>query len=162
MELRNTRKPGDQDLILELHREGYRNLDWRFESDCMQNFLAHVQATMDEAKLENSQLNQLWFAEEDGRTFGCAGLLEKGTRAQLRWVVLLPGSRGRGIGRQIVERAIDCARDRGLEDIFLETTDGLDASMALYKAVGFVVDSSSTEQMWFGEGNLITMVLPLS
>lgn len=162
MEFRTTRHPDDANLLLRLHREGYRDLDWRFQSDCMTGFLAHVQATMAAADLDDRQRNRLWFAEENGSCLGCAGLLGQGTRGQLRWVVLLPEARGRGIGRKIVEQAIGHARHKGFEEIFLETTDGLEASMALYRSMGFAVHRSSKEQLWFGRGRLITMTMAIS
>ena len=152
MEYRTSPEPDDVNLILGLHSDGYRDLDWRFESDCLDAFLAHVQATLAEVNLNDRQSNRVWFAEENGKALGCAGLLQRGTKGQLRWVVLLPMARGRGIGKQLVQQAFDFARDMGLEEMYLETTNGLEASMSLYESMGFVVESTSTEQMWFGKG----------
>ncbi len=161
MEYRTTREPDDIDLILRLHFEGYQNLDWRFESDCLDAFLVHVQDTLAEVNLDDRQSNRIWFAEESGETLGCAGLLKRGTKGQLRWVVSLPKARGLGIGKQLVQQALNFARDLGLEEVFLDTIDGIDASMSLYNSMGFVVESNSTEQMWFGAGSAITMTIPL-
>ena len=161
MQFRTTQRPDDRDTILHLHREGYRGLGWRFGPHCLDKFLALVDATMAEVNLDDRQSNHLWFAEENSKTLGCAALIKRGTKGQLRWVVLLPEARGRGIGKQVVHMATDTARNMGLEEIFLETTDGLDASMSLYKSMGFVFDHASEERLWFGEGRLITMSMRL-
>ncbi|MEL7487520.1 MAG: hypothetical protein AAGJ87_09940, partial [Pseudomonadota bacterium] len=45
--------------------------------------------------------------------------------------------------------------------VFLETTDGLDASMSLYKKLGFTETRRAREALWTGEDVVITMTLPL-
>lgn len=57
--------------------------------------------------------------------------------AQLRWFVLSPEIRGRGIGRRMLGDALDFARAAGFAGVYLETMAGLDAAAHLYRASGF-------------------------
>jgi amino-acid N-acetyltransferase len=61
-------------------------------------------------------------AEGDGKLIGVAGLELYGGSALLRSVAVEEDWRGSGVGRVLVERALDLARERGIEDIYLLTT----------------------------------------
>jgi GNAT superfamily N-acetyltransferase len=148
----------DSRLIVDLHRAGYAALGARFG----ETFLAHVAETVDEAALEqNGSRSRVWFAETEGRTIGMAAMVDRGTSGQLRWVVLLPEARGLGIGRALFDAAMDHARAQGWHSVFLHTTDGLDASMALYLKNGFTVTSDEEDDLWHGRGRLIVMTRQL-
>jgi RimJ/RimL family protein N-acetyltransferase len=41
--------------------------------------------------------------------------------------------------------------------IYLETTDGLEASMALYRRLGFKVEIAEDRPLWHGGGRFIQM-----
>lgn len=61
-------------------------------------------------------------AENEGRLVGVVGLELYGSSALLRSAAVEESWRGTGVGRTLVERALDLARDRGIEDVFLLTT----------------------------------------
>jgi amino-acid N-acetyltransferase len=61
-------------------------------------------------------------AESDGELVGVAGLELYDGSALLRSVAVEEGWRKTGVGRTLVERALDLARERGIEDIYLLTT----------------------------------------
>ena len=61
-------------------------------------------------------------AEADGKLVGVAGLELYDGSALLRSVAVDGPWRGTGVGRVLVERALDLARERGIEDIYLLTT----------------------------------------
>jgi N-acetylglutamate synthase-like GNAT family acetyltransferase len=151
--IRHDRRPGDDALIVALHREGYRPHGGRFDNA----FAAYVAQTVAEAALDANPASRVWFAERDGRAIGCAALIDRGTRAQLRWVVLLPEARGLGLGRLLVERALDRASRLGKTHVYLETTDGLAESMGLYARLGFATVSEEVVLLWHGEGTEIVM-----
>jgi GNAT superfamily N-acetyltransferase len=157
--IRQTRQPGDDALIVDLHRAGYAPYGPRF-GPLFCNFVAE---TVAEGALDDPASGRVWFAEMSGRAVGCAAMVNRpGTddapgRGQLRWVVLLPEVRGAGLGRRLVELALDYARDQGHETVFLETTDGLPESMALYERLGFRTAFARPEPLWHGEGMLIVM-----
>jgi RimJ/RimL family protein N-acetyltransferase len=53
---------------------------------------------------------------------------------------LLPPFRGRGIGRRLIEKAIDAARGLGLSRIELTVREDNANAIALYKRMGFVAE----------------------
>jgi amino-acid N-acetyltransferase len=61
-------------------------------------------------------------AESDGKLVGVVGLELYGESALLRSAAVEESWRGSGVGRVLVERALDVAREHGIEDVFLLTT----------------------------------------
>jgi len=53
---------------------------------------------------------------------------------------LLPGYRGRGLGRQLVAQAVRAARKAGIERIELEVFASNERAIALYRALGFATE----------------------
>lgn len=60
-----------------------------------------------------------------------------GSKAWIEDVVVDRRFRGRGYGRQLVERAIDFARTQGVELLMLTSNPARTAANALYQAIGF-------------------------
>jgi len=84
-------------------------------------------------------------------------VLRHGDRGQLRWVLVDQSARGLGLGKQLVKDALQYCRENGCKEVFLETTDGLPESHALYIALGFEVVSNHSEELWDGVRPLIRM-----
>lgn len=68
--------------------------------------------------------------------------------AHLRWFILGPQARGRGIGRTLLARAVDFAQGQGDREIYLWTVDALPAARHLYDAAGFVLAEQVTARTW--------------
>ena len=66
---------------------------------------------------------------------------ETSTRCELKKMYLLPEFRGQGIGKTMLERAIDKARSLGFTRMELDTASVLKEAIALYLRFGF-------EQIW--------------
>jgi amino-acid N-acetyltransferase len=66
--------------------------------------------------------SQFVMAESNGKLVGVVGLELYGESALLRSAAVEESWRGSGVGRVLVERALDVARERGIEDVFLLTT----------------------------------------
>ncbi len=70
-------------------------------------------------------------------------------------VFVRPGDRGKGIGRQLVDMAIEYAQNNGYESVGLyaepQTDDGLDgdALIEFYRSCGFESDSDCNELMTY-------------
>ena len=154
---RHDRQPGDDQLIVDLHRLGYAVEGDRFGPP----FWDFVAETVSEAQLDQPGRSRVWFAEMDGLAVGCSALVDRGEVGQLRWVVLLPEARGSGAGRKLVDLALDHAHSCGHREVFLETTDGLASSMAIYEKVGFETTDAQVERLWHGDGVHVTMTLKL-
>jgi len=82
---------------------------------------------------------RLLLAIEDGRLMGCIALRElKATTCEMKRLFLRPDFRGRGLGRLLVERIIQEAREIGYKEMCLDTLPGkMDKAIALYKSIGF-------------------------
>lgn len=151
--IREDWREGDEDLIVDLHTRGYAGEGERFH----QGLGPYVRETVIEADLSGPGRSRVWFAEKDGETVGCTAMVDRGTRGQLRWVVLLPEARGLGVGRALFDGAMDYAAQQGWEEVFLETTDGLDASMAIYRKAGFKIVEEIEDVLWHGRETRIIM-----
>ena len=156
--IRHDLRHGDLGRLISLHGEVYSVLDGyglRFE--------AYVAQTIAEYVLDNDARGRIWLAERDGRLVGCTAIaLRDNGSAQLRWVLVDAAARGVGLGRTLVNRALDYCRENGCSDVFLYTTDGLPESQALYDALGFVTVSDEPQELWDGVRPLIRMELTLA
>lgn len=73
-------------------------------------------------------------AENDGQQRGICIATSYGESGFIGELIVAPEMRGRGIGRQLLERAIEHLRSRGAQNILLE---GDPPAMPLYKRAGF-------------------------
>lgn len=76
--------------------------------------------------------------DKRGNLLGTIGLcpLDEST-CKLRKMYLVPEARGRGLGRHMLERAIDHAKRLGFEIIILETVSVMKEAIRLYTRRGF-------------------------
>lgn len=78
----------------------------------------------------------------DGRKTGEEG-------AQLRYFILDPALHGNGIGRSLLERAVEFCHKNDYERVFLGTVDELEAAVHLYREFGFEpTDTIDTHTGW--------------
>ena len=153
--IRHDLRPGDLGKLIALHGECYDQLPGYGLT-----FEAYVARTVAEYILDAGGHGRIWLAERAGDVVGCAAIvLRPGNQAQLRWVLVAPTARGAGIGNDLVSRALEYSRWQGCSEVYLETTDGLPESEALYASLGFEVESSDVEELWDGARPLIVMRL---
>ena len=67
-------------------------------------------------------IERFWVAEAAGRIVAVAGTELYADGALLRSVAVVPAWRGSGLGRTLVERALDAAQASGTRDAYLLTT----------------------------------------
>lgn len=151
--IRHELRCGDLGRIVTLHGECYEPLPGfglRFE--------AFVARTIAEFVLDNESRGRVWLAERDGGLVGCTAIaLRDHKTAQLRWVLVDPSARGIGLGRRLVEKALEYCREERCVDVFLESTDGLPESQALYDGLGFELTFNKEAELWEGPRPLIRM-----
>lgn len=151
--IRTELRPGDLGRLIWLHGVAYEN-----ESGCFGvNFEALVARTVGDFILDNKGRGRVWLAERGDELVGCAAMVDRGGRGQLRWVVLAPSARGAGLGKKLIDLAMEYADGQGWREVYLETTPGLDASMAIYKKLGFKIVSEQAMNMWGDKDIVITM-----
>lgn len=78
--------------------------------------------------------------EDEGRMMGTALVSRIGSsnRFEVSTVAVLPGFRGRGIARALVEACVTSARKRGGTSVELSVIDGNIPAIRLYESMGFV------------------------
>jgi N-acetylglutamate synthase-like GNAT family acetyltransferase len=156
--IRHDLRVGDLGRIIALHGEVY---------DAMPGyglaFEAYVARTIAEYYLDAGGAGRIWLAERDGKLVGCAAMvLRDENLGQLRWVLVDSSARGIGLGRNLVNCALDYARENSCSRVFLESTDGLPESQRLYETLSFEVVSDVREELWDGVRPLIRMELALN
>jgi GNAT superfamily N-acetyltransferase len=82
--------------------------------------------------------------------------------AHLRWFIMDPALRGRGLGRRWLDDAIAQARRSGAPDIHLWTLAGLDAAAHLYEAAGFTLTDEIEARQWGRSVIERRLLLPLT
>jgi ribosomal protein S18 acetylase RimI-like enzyme len=104
----------------------------------------HVQALLkllSQAAQVRSEDAPTYVAESDGRVVGmvtlCVFRTLTGPKAYLDHLVVAPDRRRRGIGRALVEYAIEQARAAGASRIDLTANTEKKAGQALYRSFGF-------------------------
>ena len=156
--VRDDLRAGDLGRIVALHGECYDTLPGFGLA-----FEAYVARTVAEYILDAGAKGRIWIAERDGQIVGCTAIvLRDGNRGQLRWVLVDQSARGLGLGKQLVKDALQYCRENGCKEVFLETTDGLPESQALYDELGFEIVSHESEMLWDGVRPLIHMKLELN
>ncbi|NCF74400.1 MAG: GNAT family N-acetyltransferase [Gammaproteobacteria bacterium] len=157
IDIRHELQAGDLGRIVALHGECYDSLPGFGLA-----FEAFVARTLSDYVLDTGANGRIWLAERDGQLVACTAIvLREDQQAQLRWVLVDPTARGIGLGKKLLNRAIEFSRDNACTDIVLETTNGLPESQQLYDSLDFKVISNEPEPLWDGVRPLILMQLHL-
>ena len=78
-------------------------------------------------------------AEDDTGPMGCARLIARGSTAKIGRVAVMPRARGTGLGRRIMEAALQEARAEGFTEARLEAQVGV---IGFYERLGFVAEGA--------------------
>lgn len=76
-------------------------------------------------------------AEFDGEIAGYVCLMSLFEEAQILDIAVAVEQRGRGVGRLLMEKAFDVAKEKGAEIMALEVRESGAAAIGLYQALGF-------------------------
>ena len=69
-------------------------------------------------------------------------------QSHLRWFIVTDGSRGHGVGKQLMDAGMAFVRDAGFDGCYLTTFAGLDAARLLYERAGFQLVSEAASMTW--------------
>ncbi|QGG42531.1 ribosomal protein S18-alanine N-acetyltransferase [Aeromicrobium yanjiei] len=86
--------------------------------------------------------------DDDLTAYGAVSLA--GETADLDRIAVLPGARGRGIARDVLEELVDRARDLGAGRLLLEVAADNAPAIGLYESFGF--DTISTRRGYYAGG----------
>jgi putative acetyltransferase len=83
----------------------------------------------------------LWVAEIDGVPEGCCGIYPtdglEGNCAELVKYYLAESGRGKGTGRQLMEKCVESAREFGYKRLYLESMPHFSKAVRIYEKLGF-------------------------
>ncbi|HLJ55052.1 MAG TPA: GNAT family N-acetyltransferase [Chthonomonadaceae bacterium] len=144
--LRAALRPGDLAAILAAHVREYvdgRAYSLRFEAYVAQGLAAFV-LDSDPAR------ERVWLAEDaDGGLAGCVGIVDAGGgRAQLRWLLVAPPWRGKGVGAALLREAVAFTRACGYRSVTLRTVSELEEAANLYRREGFELVEEKPNTEW--------------
>ena len=98
-----------------------------------------------------SARSEFWSALRGETVVGTIAIDTEGigaNAAQLRWFILDDATRGAGVGRKLLHKALDFCDEAGFAETHLWTFAGLDAARHLYEASGFVLVDEETSTDW--------------
>ena len=144
--IRRNLRDGDADAIAELHRRVYAS-----EYGLNERFVESVRRGVEAAARSGwpQRSGAVWLVDGDEALLGALGLTkEGGGLGKVRWFVLDPSLRGRGLGRELIAELLADARAAGLQTLVLETFSALTAAAHIYRAAGFSVTWERPLQEW--------------
>ena len=143
--LRWNLQPGDVGAVVHLHAVLYAR-----EYGYDHTFEAYVAAGLAEFALTfNPDKDRLWVAEAEGRMIGSIAIVRRSeAEAQVRWFLIHPSHRGLGLGRALLHAALQFAKERGTQSIFLWTISNLFAATHLYSEAGFKKTEEKNHTLW--------------
>jgi GNAT superfamily N-acetyltransferase len=142
--IRHDFRPGDAGRLTELHGLLYSQ-EYGFDH----TFEAYVAEPLAEFMLSQTPRERIWLVDSDGVLMGSVAIVKHSeTEAQLRWFLLHPALRGRGLGNRLVEEAVAFCRECGYERVFLWTVSSLLAAAKVYHNADFRLTEEHTHEIW--------------
>jgi ribosomal protein S18 acetylase RimI-like enzyme len=143
--VRRDLRPGDLGAITRIHGAVYTieyGVGPRFEADVARGLAEAVEAGW-------PRRGGLWIVEHRGRHAGNLALTEEADGAgRVRWFLVDPSLRGRGLGRDLLTELVAEADAAGYDPLRLETFSELRAAAHLYRAFGFALVSAGEDDRW--------------
>jgi ribosomal protein S18 acetylase RimI-like enzyme len=146
VEVRRELRPGDREAIVRQHGVLYRA-----EYDLSPNMERHVQEGVARATQRGwpDSSGAVWIVEHDGAFAGSLALTDEGdAEAALRWFLLDPAVRGRGLGDRLVGELVAEAEREGYRRIWFETLGILTTAARIYRRHGFCVVHEQMGAPW--------------
>ena len=135
----------DVAFIIERHEALYQS-EYGFTpgfTDYVRKYVVKFDEHHDEEK------EYIWIAEQNGKQVGVIAVVKVDeTTAQLRWLLIEPEMRGKGLGRKLVETALDFCKEKGYKHVFLLTLNILEAARHLYAGYGFELTETTENYDW--------------
>ena len=142
--IRTGLKPGDLGYITYLHGKIYEE-EYGFDT----SFEPYVARPLSDFSLSENKRQKIWIVEKEDEIVGCIAIVDAGENlAQLRWLLLTKENRGQGIGKRLMQYAIDFCNEQGFDGVFLWTVDLLVEAAGLYLSHGFSVTEEKMHRLW--------------
>ncbi|HBW36708.1 bifunctional helix-turn-helix transcriptional regulator/GNAT family N-acetyltransferase [Desulfosporosinus sp. BICA1-9] len=138
-------RPGDVGDLIRLHGRIYAE-------ECGHNhaFEGYVCKTFYNLFQNYSpEKDRFWFAELNSKMMGAIAIVEHSAKlVQLRWFILHPSVRRLGLGKTLLNEAINYCKERGYQKVFLETTKDRETAIKMYTKAGFRKVTEHDVKMW--------------
>ncbi|MFF2877611.1 GNAT family N-acetyltransferase [Gottfriedia sp. NPDC057991] len=138
-------KPGDVGYVAYIHGKIY-STTYQFG----RVFEYYVMKGLSEFLL-NPNGGELWIAEVNGEIVGSIAITKANEEvAQLRWFVLDEKYQGLGIGKKLIETALNFCKENQFEHVYLWTVSTLETARYLYKKYNFTLTEEKPNFEWTG------------
>ncbi len=143
--IRDDLKPGDMGYLIYLHGILYAK-EFRYNHE----FEGYVAQTFYEfSTLYHPSKDRLFLAESQDKILGSIAILGRTDNlCQLRWFLVHPDARGRGLGRTLLNKALTFAQEQGYQKVHLSTTQDQTLASAIYQKAGFALVEEKPVRMW--------------
>jgi GNAT superfamily N-acetyltransferase len=142
--IRNGVKPGDLGSIVKLHGEYYAR-NYGFDA----TFEPYVAIPLAECVQRNRDDERIWIVEENNQFKGSIAITRfKDDTAQLRWYILDESVQGQGVGKRLMDAAMEFVRGCGYKRIILWTVSELDKAIGIYLRYGFRLGEEKPHRIW--------------
>lgn len=135
--------PGEPSLVVHFY---YKLFEQQFDflPDTEKYFL-HAMTEL----FDDHAGSRLWVVEEDNEIKGSICIVKKGNaEAQLRLFGIAPSLQGKGVGNQLMQKAMDFCKEKGYSHIILWTIDICESACHLYDKFGFRFTESKPNDTW--------------
>ena len=129
-------KKEDNELLARMIRQVFK------EHDAPQSGTVFSDPTTDDLfGLFRKSRSVLWVAELNGLPLGCCGIyptegLESSCAELVKYYLAEP-ARGKGVGRQLMEKCIVSAREKSYKELYLESMPHFSKAVRIYEKLGF-------------------------
>jgi ribosomal protein S18 acetylase RimI-like enzyme len=132
--IRTDLRPGDLGYVIYLHGSMYGQ-----EYQYGISFETYVAKGMYEFYAQyDPDKDRVWICEDGGKIIGfLLGMHRSEEIAQLRFFILLPGYRGMGLGKKLMEFFMEYLREKKFRSCYLWTTNQQATAAFIYKKLGF-------------------------
>lgn len=148
LHLRHQFQPGDLGELIRIH--GVQNaVDYGF-GPAHEAYCARIAA--DFILNPHPDRSRLWLVCQADVAVGSVFIVEQpNAAAQLRLLFVHARLRGLGLGRWLVQSAVEYARLAGFRSVFLWTVRGLDRATSIYQDAGFARTEEKPGAGWGGD-----------
>ncbi|MFX1568020.1 MAG: GNAT family N-acetyltransferase [Promethearchaeota archaeon] len=138
-------KPGDIGYITHRHGVVYANeyqLDETFEA-YVAKYMAQFIENYDHDR------EKIWIVENENEIIGSIAIVKVDEKtAQLRWLLVEPHERNKGIGKKLIKEALNFCKNHGYQKVILGTFSDLIVARSLYTKNGFRLIESKSHNIW--------------
>lgn len=138
-----TYKPGEPSLVVHFY---YKLFEQQFDFlPNVENYFLHAMTEL----FDHPDGNELWIAEENGKIVGSVCIVGKDDgNAQLRLFGTDPSLQGKGVGKMLMQKAMDFCKEKNYSHVILWTIDICKAARHLYSNFGFSLTDTKLNTTW--------------